>query len=145
MEAQNTLANGVRGELLALQHLTMPELIEKWKSLFNKEPPEYGEVFMRRRLAYRIQELAYGGLSDAAMQKIVSVNGKIKRTHSGLRIGTLIVRTWHDTKYEVRVCKEGFEWNGQVYASLSAVARAICGINRNGYEFFGIKDKVNHD
>ncbi|MPM24894.1 hypothetical protein SDC9_71382 [bioreactor metagenome] len=134
--------NEVRTQLLNLQHLAMPELTEKWKLLFHKKPPEYGEVFMRRRLAHRIQELAYGGLSDAAQKKLNSVNEKIRRTHSGLRVGTVIVRTWRDSKYEVRVCKDGFEWNGQLFNSLSATARAITGVNRNGYEFFGIKDKI---
>ena len=38
---------------------------------------------------------------------------------------------------------EGFEWNGQIYSSLSAVARMITGTNRNGFTFFGIKDKLN--
>ena len=141
MDAQ-TQPNEVRTQLLNLQHLAMPELTEKWELLFHKQPPEYGEVFMRRRLAHRIQELAYGGLSDAAQKKLNSVNGKIRRTHSGLRVGTVIVRTWRDSKYEVRVCKDGFEWNGQIFNSLSATARAITGVNRNGYEFFGIKDKI---
>lgn len=141
MDAQ-TQPNEVRTQLLDLQHLAMPELTEKWKLLFHKKPPEYGEIFMRRRLAHRIQELAYGGLSDAAQKKLNSVNGKIRRTHSGLRVGTVIVRTWRDSKYEVRVCKDGFEWNGQLFNSLSATAHAITGVNRNGYEFFGIKDKI---
>ena len=133
----------VRSQLLSLQHLTMEELIEKWKMLFHKAPPQYGEVFMRRRLAHRTQELAYGTLSDAAIKKINSINGPVFRTHTRLRIGTVIVRTWHDVKYEVRVCKEGFEWQGQIYSSLSAVARMITGTNRNGFTFFGIKDKLN--
>ncbi|MFA7177344.1 MAG: DUF2924 domain-containing protein [Smithellaceae bacterium] len=143
MDAQ-TQTNEVRAQLLNLQHLGIPDLTEKWKLLFHKEPPEYGEVFMRRRLAHRIQELAYGGLSDAARKKLNSVNGKIRRsTASNIRLGTLLVRTWRDTKYEVRVCKDGFEWNGRIFNSLSATARAITGVNRNGYEFFGIKGK--HD
>lgn len=145
MENQKNMENGVRSELLALQRLEMPQLIEKWRLLFNTEPPKYGEVFMRRRLAYRIQELAYGGLSNAAVRKLDSVNGQVRRTHTGLRVGTLIVRTWHDKKYEVRVCHDGYEWDGRVFGSLSAVARAITGVNRNGNVFFGIKDGVTHD
>lgn len=129
----------VRSQLLSLQHLSMEELIEKWKMLFHKDPPQYGEVFMRRRLAHRIQELAYGGLSEAAVKKINSINDPIHRSRNGLRVGTVIVKTWHDTKYEVRVCKEGYEWNGQCYHSLSAIARAITGAQRSGYDFFGIK------
>ena len=140
-----TQNNEVRVQLLHLQRMTLPELVEKWRLLFHKEPPRYGEIFMRRRLAHRIQELAYGGLSETAQRKLNSVNGKIRRAHSGLRLGTVIVRTWHDAKYEVRVCKEGFEWNGQIYGSLSATARAITEVNRNGYEFFGIREKRKHD
>ena len=142
MDTINSTAS-VRSQLLGLQHLTMEELIEKWKMLFHKDPPQYGEVFMRRRLAHRIQELAYGTLSDAAIKKINSINGPVFRTHTRLRIGTVIVRTWDDVKYEVRVCKEGFEWNGQIYSSLSAVARMITGTNCNGFTFFGIRDKIN--
>ena len=145
MENQKNMENGVRSELLALQRLALPQLIEKWRLLFNTEPPKYGEVFMRRRLAYRIQELAYGGLSNEAVKKIESVNGQVRRAHTGLRIGTLIVRTWRDKKYEVRVCRDGYEWDGRVFGSLSAVARAITGVNRNGKLFFGIKDGVKHD
>ena len=145
MESQTPLTDAVREDLLALQHLAMPQLIEKWQLLFNREPPKYGELFTRRRLAYRIQELAYGGLSDAARRKIENVDVNVRRTHTGLRIGTLIVRTWRDVKYEVRVCRDGFEWNGKVFKSLSAVAKAITGVNRNGYLFFGIKDKLKND
>lgn len=89
----------VRSQLLSLQHLSMEELIEKWKMLFHKDPPQYGEVFMRRRLAHRIQELAYGGLSEAAVKKINSINDPIHRSRNGLRVGTVIVKTWHDTKF----------------------------------------------
>ena len=145
MESQTPLTDAVREDLLALQHLAMPQLIEKWQLLFNREPPKYGELFTRRRLAYRIQELAYGGLSDAARRKIENVDVNVRRTHTGLRIGTLIVRTWRDVKYEVRVCRDGFEWNGKVFKSLWAVAKAITGVNRNGYLFFGIKDKLKND
>lgn len=143
MDTINSTAS-VRSQLLGLQHLTMEELIEKWKMLFHKDPPQYGEVFMRRRLAHRIQELAYGGLSDAAIKKINSVNGPgfseptpvcaSARSSSGL--GTM-------SSTKSGCAKEGFEWNGQIYSSLSAVARMITGTNRNGFTFFGIRDKIN--
>ena len=74
-----------------------------------------------------------------------SVNAKLQRRHTGLRPGTRIVRSWRDNKYEVTVCENGFEYAGQIFTSLSAVARTITGVNRNGYEFFGIKDRLNYD
>lgn len=139
------ITNDIRSQLLQLQDLSLPELTAKWTLLFGSAPPQYGEVFMRRRLAHRIQELAYGGLDDATLSKLKSVNARLKRAHPGLRLGMAIVRTWRDTRYEIRVCQEGFEWNGQIYGSLSAVARAITGVNRSGYAFFGIKDTSRHD
>ena len=82
MESQTPMTDAVRDDLLALQHLAMPDLIEKWRLLFNREPPKYGELFMRRRLAYRIQELAYGGLSDAAKRKIENVVMETSKPYS---------------------------------------------------------------
>ena len=54
-------------------------------------------------------------------------------------MGTIICRIWRQQRYEVTVLPDGFEWNGTKYSTLSAVAKKICGVNRNGYEFFGIQ------
>jgi len=54
--------NSVLRQLAALQKMSLCDLREKWKDLYGSEPPNYGQVFIRRRLAYRIQELFYGGL-----------------------------------------------------------------------------------
>lgn len=135
----------VRRQLLALQDMALPELTAKWRDLFQRDPPEYGVVFMRRRLAHRIQELTYGGMSEELRSRLASFNSRINRQHTGLRIGTRLVRSWRDAKYEVTVCENGFEYAGQIFTSLSAVARTITGVNRNGYEFFGIKDRLKND
>lgn len=119
----------------------LPDLQKEWQVLFNHTPPGYGEQFMRKRLAYRIQELAYGGLDAETEKRIAHVNTKIKRKETSLRQGTVIVREWHDVKHEVRVAQNGFEYKGCIYASLSAVAKAITGVNRNGREFFGLNNR----
>ena len=132
--------NEVRLKLLALQRMKIDELKEKWTALFGMPAPGYGEVFMRKRLAFRIQELVYGGLDDITKEKVEAVaNGSVKRKTHGLKIGTIITREWRGNRYEVRVIADGFEWNGTKYSTLSAVAKKICGVNRNGYEFFGIQ------
>ena len=132
----------VRGRLLALQQMSMPELQKEWELLFHHTPPGYGEQFMRRRLGYRIQELVYGGLDKQTQERIAEVNTKISRKETHLRQGTVIVREWHEKRHEVRVLQNGYEYNGGIYASLSAVARAITGVNRNGRQFFGLKEKA---
>ncbi len=137
----NVVRDGVRAQLLALQSMSLGELTAKWKELFNHEPPEYGIVFMRRRLAYRIQELIYGGLSSATQDRINAINTKVVRKSNCLRSGTRIVRSYHDKQYEVLVRENGYEFEGMIYGSLSAIARKICGINRNGYKFFGLENK----
>ena len=69
---QNSTEISVQRQLLALAQMDKEELISKWKDLFGKNPPEYGPVFMRRRLAYRIQELFYGGLSEELKSQMLS-------------------------------------------------------------------------
>ena len=66
----NEIADNVRRELLALQQMTLDELKDKWVALYGKAAPNVGVPFLRRRLSYRVQELAYGGVSKATLQKI---------------------------------------------------------------------------
>ena len=53
METSNENQESVRRQLLALSQMSKAELIEKWRDLYGKEPPNYGPVFMRHRLAAR--------------------------------------------------------------------------------------------
>ena len=138
----NVIADNVRRELLALQQMTLDELKDKWVALYGKAAPNFGVPFLRRRLSYRVQELAYGGVSKATLQKIMDDNvqpEKQKRPKVNLRVGTIICRVWHRKRYEVTVLKDGFEMDGKMYSTLSSIATKICGVNRNGFEFFGIQ------
>lgn len=137
----NILQTGVRTQLFQLQSMDMDDLSHKWRELFHTEPPDYGAVFMRRRLAYRIQELVYGGLSEETKERIGAIDTKISRKSNCLRSGTRIVREYHNRKHEVIVRENGYEYEGMLYSSLSAVARKISGYNRNGYTFFGLENK----
>ena len=140
----------VRLELLQLQKRRLPELIAKWKLLFGCEPPQYGEVFMRRRLAHRIQELAYGGLKPETIKRLEALgeqlDGGDKRKRSiraDIRpiAGTRLIREWQGIEHVVTVLADGFDWQGRPYRSLSAIARAITGTRWNGWTFFGL---TNH-
>ena len=130
----------VRSRLLVLQRMRLPELHQEWEALFHHAPPGYGEQFMRKRLAWKVQELAYGGLDAETERRIAAVGTGVTRRETSLRQGTVIVREWRGERHEVRVAQGGFEYNGCIYGSLSAVARAITGVNRNGREFFGMKE-----
>lgn len=138
METSNENQESVRRQLLALSQMSKAELIEKWRDLYGKEPPSYGPVFMRHRLAYRIQELFYGGLSAELLLAIIKNDDPAasQTKKRGLRPGTVIVRMWHDVKHEVIIRTNGYEYQGQLYRSLSAVAKKITGAHWNGNRFF---------
>ena len=130
----------VRRQLLTLAGMTRQQLCDKWRDLYGSEPPNSSREFLRRRLAYRIQEIMYGGLDPALKAALTVGNAPVKPT-TALRDGTKIVREWHGREYEVVVRGEKYEYAGKLYRSLSGVARAITNTNWNGNEFFGIKKR----
>ena len=138
----NELAMNVRDELLELQDLNLEQLRDKWHVLYGTDAPNFGVPFLRRRLAYRIQELAYGGVSASTLKKIREVKvppTRQYRSQLNLRAGMIICRVWHRKRYDVTVMQDGYEWKGHIYPTLSAIAKEITGTNRNGLEFFGIQ------
>lgn len=138
----------VKRQLELLDLMNQAELREKFCDLFGFEPGQTNIVNLRRRLAYRIQELHFGGLSDndkeiltriADGDPMANLQNKAKGMISKLR-GTRYQRVWKGKKYEVIVLGDGtFEYDGTVYQSLSAIAREITGTRWNGKLFFGVK------
>jgi hypothetical protein len=116
-----------------------------WRQLYDREPPGFSRNYLVSRLAYRIQELAYGGLKPATRAKLDALADGLdpkaarKRIVNGPIVGTRLVREFQGREYTVAVLNDGFEWEGRRYKSLSAVARAITGTRWNGLTFFGVK------
>jgi hypothetical protein len=155
-EAQAELLRGsVLKQLAVLSKMSLEQLREKWLELFGGEPPFYKSQFMIKRLAYRIQELYYGGLSEtakaalknfAASDPVATANLSIPEQKSGAdRIlpGTRFVRIWNGKRYEVITGNDGFEFQGRTFRSLSAIAREITGTRWNGKLFFGLRNSPN--
>ena len=143
--------HSVLRQLATLNAMTLEQLREKWLDLYGSDPPPYKKQFLIKRLAYRIQELSYGGLSEAAKTRLqqvaqddpmarVDVRVSVKRpSKNGFLPGTRFVRIWKDRRYEVLAQEKGFEYDGRIFRSLSAVAREITGTRWNGRLFFGLK------
>lgn len=140
----------VLGRIAALKTASAPELKEQWRKLFESEPPPYNRRFLESRLAYRIQELAYGGLKPETVQRLEALGEELdggvaarrkRRTDDRPISGTRLIREWQGVEHAVTVLDEGFEWQGRPYGSLSAVARAITGTRWNGLVFFGLKNQ----
>lgn len=138
----------VLGRVAALHTASTPDLKQQWRALFGVEPPPYNRRFLQSRLAYRIQELAYGGLKPATVQRLEALgeqldggNVVLRRTRQDDRpvAGTRLLRDYQGMEHTVTVLADGYEWQGRPYRSLSAIARAITGTRWNGWTFFGLK------
>jgi hypothetical protein len=139
------MTNSVAAQVAALPKMPTPELKQMWRELFDKEPPSFSRNYLVSRLAYRIQELAYGGLTPATRARLDALADGLdpkaarKRVINGPVVGTQLIREWRGVEHKVTVLADGFEWEGRRYKSLSAVARAITGTRWNGLTFFGVK------
>ena len=142
------MADTVLAQLAALKTAPVAELKKKWRDLFDREPPPYNRRFLENRLAYRIQELAYGGLSEESVERLDALadelEGKTPRRRSSLETrpiaGTRLIREWKGVEHSVTVRRQDFEYQGRPYKSLSAIARQITGTRWNGLVFFGLKN-----
>ena len=132
-------------QVAMLPEMRSEELKQMWKSLCHSEPPPHNRTFLVKRLAYRIQELAHGGLSAQTEKRLerLAVDDtppeKRKVASDRLLLGTRLVREWKGAEHCCTVLDDGFEYLGRRYGSLSAVATAITGTKWNGIVFFGLK------
>ena len=139
------MIKSIAAQVAALPKKPTPELKQLWRELFDKEPPGFSRNYLISRLAYRIQELAYGGLKPATRAKLDALADGLdpkavrKRVVNGPVVGTQLIREWRGTEHRVEVLADGFEWEGRKYKSLSAIARAITNVRWNGPLFFGFR------
>lgn len=146
------VADSVMARLSALKTTPTPDLKAMWRKLFDREPPPYNRRFLESRLAYRIQELAYGGLKPATVARLETLGeqfdgGKVSTRKARADLwpvtGTKLIRDWKGVEHVVTVTLDGFDWQGRPFKSLTAIARAITGTQWNGLVFFGLKVQGN--
>lgn len=145
-----TTDGAVLAQLAAMQKLSVNELKAKWEALFGTPAPNNARAFLELRIGYRIQELTYGGLTRETRRVLDlladEVEGKISRKSMVADprnpvVGTRLVREWGGAEHTVTVLRDGYDWQGRKFRSLSAVAKAITGTNWNGFRFFGMREK----
>jgi hypothetical protein len=149
-------------ELARLERMTIPELRRRYLEVFGEEASSHNKVSLVRRLAWRLQSLAEGGLSERAQRRAAELANDAdirmnpptaalaepapeRTTTQAVRFqsddrlpppGTTITRKYKGETLQVKVLPQGFEYEGEVYASLSAVAEAITSSHCNGFLFF---------
>ena len=125
-------------QIALLERRSISELQEIWKKYFDAPPTTYNKEFYISMIAHRIQELAYGGLSANQQKLIANMYVPPEDRNNLPPAGTRIVREYLGVENVVTVMKDGFEYNGMKYSSLSAVAKKITGRKISGRYFFGL-------
>jgi Protein of unknown function (DUF2924) len=137
----------VEAELDRLPGMRIVDLRNRYRELFRAQPPKaFGPDLLRRSIAYRIQERAYGGLSrehQRLLDQLIKAarakpNGRLELPRR-IKPGSELVRTWNRHTYRVVVLEGGFAYEGRTYTSLSEIASEITGTKWNGPRFFGLR------
>jgi hypothetical protein len=145
-------------QIARLQAMSVGELRVEWERLYGEPTRSRNRVYLWRRLAWRLQELALGGLNDAAKARVAELGQEgfrraqiprgftpVASKPTGPRhdprlpcAGSTIVRKYKGQDVRVAVLADGFEWDGRRFDSLSEVAFAVTGSRWNGWLFFGL-------
>jgi hypothetical protein len=160
------MQGSVIAQIQALQRMSVGELQAEWMRLYGEPSRSRNRDYLVRRLCWRVQELAYGGLSDTAKARIAGlapagfVRGRVPpgftpptdtsaspapaKAVRDPRLpspGTVLTRKYRGREIRVVVTEDGFEWDGRRFASLTEVARAVTGQHWNGRLFFGLTER----
>jgi hypothetical protein len=158
----------IREQIENLRHMTVGQLKNQYRALFGEESRSGHKQFLFRRIAWRIQANAWGGLSERARRRALEIANdadlRIRAPKNFLKQelnpkctaetsvsptqdprlpipGTMLVRRYRGKDVVVRVREDGFEYSGQVHRSLSSAVRAATGTPWNGFAFFGLGGK----
>jgi DUF2924 family protein len=131
--------------LEALPALSSDELRKEWRRIYRSQPPRLSRDLLIRAIAYRIQELRYGGLIKATSRRLAALvqarqsDGRMgPESGQRIRVGARLVREWNGRTHTVTVEEAGFTYAGRNYRSLTAIAREITGARWSGPRFFGL-------
>ena len=142
------MTDQVLARIIALKTVPVATLKVMWRDLFDRDPPTNNRAWLERRLGYRIQELAHGGLKASTINRLEELGAQLEREQraaSGKRTdlrplaGTRLIRDHQGRSHEVTVHLNHYEYQGVPFKSLSAVAKTITGVTWNGPVFFGLR------
>lgn len=140
----------VQVELEGLANMPIAQLRGRYKEVYRAEPPKaFGPDLLRRSIAQRLQEKAYGGLSRSTQRLLDQMmkayaakpNGRIILPRR-IKPGSVLVRIWKGNSHRVMVLADGFAYDGKTHTNLSEIAGLITGTNWNGPRFFGLRPKA---
>ena len=149
----------VQKELSRLRRMTPAELRLEYATVFDEQSHSGNKNYLLRRILWGVQARAEGGLSDRARKRAMELaqdsdlrltspqREKTKilrfRPKHDPRLpmpGSQLVRKYRGQELRVTVLREGFEFEGDIFKTLSAIARHITNTHTSGPRFFGLKD-----
>ncbi len=137
--------SGLSKRLLELQQLNSRDLRTEWRRLFRSNPPNLSRDLLVRAVAYRVQELAHGGLPRATVRKLATLAAEFGRDgqisadpRPQIKPGARLIREWRGRTHVVTVTEDGFAHAGKTYPSLTSIALEITGAHWSGPRFFGL-------
>ena len=153
-------------EVALLEQMTVGQLQDRYVDVFGEPVRSRHRQYLIRRIAWRLQANAEGGLSERALRRAdeLANNADVRLTPprrasvgnqeqpveaNTVRVpvakdprlpppGGQIARQYKDRTVTVTALADGFEYLGERYRSLTAVAKAITGSHINGFRFFGL-------
>lgn len=152
----------VAAQIAALEQMTTADLAERYAEVFGEATRSRNKAYLKKKVAWRIQEISEGGLSARARARIdeLAADAPIRRrapraadprteaaadapaaTTRDPRLppaGETLVKTHKGVDHEVLVLTDAFEYRGERYPSLSKIARVITETTWNGFLFFGL-------
>lgn len=151
-------------ELLALDGMAVSQLRQRYAEVFGEPARSFNKQHLVKRIAWRVQALQEGDLTERARRRArelardadlrirppatpelacddgqtATIPFRVPTDDRLPMVGALLTREYKGQKVRVRVLQHGFEFEGEIYRSLTAVAKAATGAHWNGYHFFGL-------
>jgi hypothetical protein len=160
------MSSNLAAEIAALPRLRVSELRAKFAAVFGEPTPSHNKVWLVKRIAWRLQALAEGDLTERARTRaaelvaVADLRLSVPRADAApsdpalapvlplrmpaderLRPGVILTRRYKGRTLQVEVLEHGLAFDGQMYRSLSAVAKAVTGSHCSGHFFFGLTEK----
>lgn len=156
------MATDIANKVKELGKLTVPQLTQRYAEVFGEPTRTNHKRYLIKRIVWRMQALEQGGLSERAMRRAAELADdselrltapRAREAQSGPVVtaafdagrsadfpkpGAVLRREYKGRTILVKVLPRGFEYEGEVYRSLTAVARYITGAHWNGVNFFGL-------
>lgn len=115
-------------------------LRQEWERVYGMPAPRISAELLKMGIAYRLQEKAQGGLSRSSTTALRAASD----SGPSIKPGTRLVRSWNGRTVSVEVAEDGFLYDDEHYASLSAISRQVTGTNWSGPRFFGLDGRPTH-